>query len=171
MNMSRMNMCMLWFALLSLMGCASKQTINESVTSVESRAEKEACSHATYVKTDRYTLANTSPLIEQREPMAAIVHMRFAQDVSTVGQAIRELLEGSGYRLVMGENRVEMQDQILLTQQLPAVHQELGPVNLLDALTILGGRAWQVHVDHVYRLVWFQTTEVAHQVTGRVMSE
>lgn len=169
--MSRMQLSMFGLALLSLMGCASKQTTNESVTSVESRVEKEACSDATYVKTDRYTLANTSPLIEQREPMAAIVHMRFAQDVSTVGQAVRELLEGSGYRLLMGENRVEMQDQILLPQRLPAVHHELGPVNLLDALTILGGRAWQVHVDHVYRLVWFQTAEVAHQVIGRVMSE
>lgn len=169
--MSRMQLSMFGLALLSLMGCASKQTANENVTSVESGVEKEACSHATFVKTDRYTLANTSPLIEQREPMAAIVHMRFAQDVSTVGQAVRELLEGSGYRLLMGENRVEMQDQILLSQRLPAVHHELGPVNLLDALTILGGRAWQVHVDHVYRLVWFQTTEVAHQVIGRVMSE
>lgn len=161
--MRRTILCVIGVALLGLVGCATQQGAKENVASGEAGVEREAfvCEQASYVQTDRYTLANASPLAEQREPMAAIVHMRFAQDVSTVGQAVRELLEGSGYRLLVGEDRVEMQDQILLAQRLPAVHQELGPVSLLDALSVLGGRAWQVNVDHVYRLVWFKVSDDA----------
>ena len=165
--MCRRFLCVIGVALWGLLGCASQQAVDESMAFSETGAERDplVCEQTSYVKTDRYTLANASPLAEQREPMAAIVHMRFAQDVSTVGQAVRELLEGSGYRLLVGEDRVEMQDQILLAQRLPAVHQELGPVSLLDALSVLGGRAWQVNVDHVYRLVWFKVSDDAGQAS------
>lgn len=146
-----------------LAGCA-KQPVYPEPQRVDSVSEDQAQQRSDYVRTDRYTLASTTPLLEQREPMVAIVHMRFAQDVGSVGQATRELLEGSGYRLLpSSDSRAELQDSILMAQMLPAVHREIGPVTLLDALAILGGRAWQVNVDHVYRLVWFSVSDEAAQ--------
>ncbi|MNW18092.1 hypothetical protein D3C71_2175130 [compost metagenome] len=43
----------------------------------------------------------------------------------------------------------------LFHRPLPAVHHNLGPISLLDALTIIGGPAWQLAIDPVERNVCY----------------
>lgn len=62
---------------------------------------------------------------------------------------MRYALRQSGYSLcgTTAANRV------LYNQPLPAVHYQLGPMRLSQALQILAGSAWQLEVDSVQRIV------------------
>ena len=67
------------------------------------------------------------------------------------GDALRHVLQRSGYSLCT--NRAEV--TTLFSRFLPAVQHQLGPMALLDALTILGGPAWRLVIDPVERSVCY----------------
>lgn len=115
-----------------------------------------AQSPAEYVRTDRYTLARVEVLPEQQEPLRAVATFTFGSHVRTVGDALREMLKGSGYRWEPTMITVEEQsDALLNTLPLPAVLRNLGPVRLDDALHAVAGEAWVLNVDPLHRKVWF----------------
>lgn len=103
------------------------------------------------VHTDRYTLHATSPRVDQAAPMNAIINVSMGKDVLTVGDAIREILKGSGYRWQSTDGN----DKLLDTLPLPSVVRELGPISLSDALETVAGEAWHLRNDHLNRIVWF----------------
>jgi conjugative transfer region protein (TIGR03748 family) len=101
--------------------------------------------------TDRYTKVSLDPRPEQLSPMLAVVSIQFSENVKTVGDAIFELLAGSGYRWDINapENRR------LMDLPLPIVSRELGPIRLHDALITLAGQSWSLKVDELTRVIHF----------------
>lgn len=102
------------------------------------------------IKTDRYTLTKVEAQGDQRQPLTAILTMNFGIDIRTVGEAITETLNGSGYRWEQHGD-----DQTLASLPLPSVIRNLGPVRLKDALETIAGPAWTLQVDELRRTVWF----------------
>lgn len=103
------------------------------------------------VKTDRYTLVKVEPKGDQKEPLTTIVSMSFGADIRTVGEAVTELLNGSGYRWQLHED-----DASLNSLPLPSVIRSLGPIRLNEALSTVAGQAWSLQVDELHRVVWFE---------------
>lgn len=108
------------------------------------------------VKTDRYTLVNVDPKGDQKEPLTTVVSMSFGADIRTVGEAITELLNGSGYRWQSHE-----EDETLNSLPLPSVIRSLGPIRLHEALSTVAGQAWSLKVDELHRTVWFEVRKSA----------
>ncbi|WP_296258014.1 MULTISPECIES: PilL N-terminal domain-containing protein [unclassified Pseudomonas] len=105
-----------------------------------------------WVRQDRYTLISTRPTLEQREPLYQLIHVQIPPALhATVGDALRHVLQRSRYSLCPDSPAVSR----LFSRPLPAVHQQLGPIALLDALTILGGPVWQVVIDPVDRTLCY----------------
>lgn len=109
------------------------------------------------IRTDRYTLTKTGPTEDQVRPLDAIVNVTLSPSVQTVGQALQELLQGSGYRLIHRKGEYgEPLDKVLMQQSLPATQYQLGPMALRDALSTLGGSAWHLQSNEFGREVWFE---------------
>ncbi|QEY16003.1 hypothetical protein D0C16_08445 [Cellvibrio sp. KY-GH-1] len=113
------------------------------------------------VRTDRYTLVTAEARADQKSPLKSIVNLSLGKDVSMVGDALREVLKGSGYRWQSPDG----QDQLLNTLPLPSVIRELGPVTLNDALQTIAGEAWQLRSDTLHRVIWFDVKETQHSLS------
>ncbi|MGN8258751.1 PilL N-terminal domain-containing protein [Pseudomonas sp. SMSB3] len=105
-----------------------------------------------WVRQNRYTLASTQPTLEQRQPLYQLINVQIAPALhATVGEALHHVLQHSGYSLCPNHPAVAR----LFHRPLPAVHHDLGPISLLDALTIIGGPAWRLDIDPVGRSVCY----------------
>jgi conjugative transfer region protein (TIGR03748 family) len=105
------------------------------------------------VRHGRYTLVEVGPNDAQRDLLRQIIDIRLPTAAPvTVGDALHIVLLQSGYRLCE-----EMDEtHALYGLPVPAVHHQLGPVTLRDALEVLAGRGWQLEVDDHTRQVCFQ---------------
>ncbi|MFC0227670.1 PFGI-1 class ICE element type IV pilus protein PilL2 [Serratia aquatilis] len=102
------------------------------------------------VRYDRYLLVSTSPSQAQRAPLEQVIDIRIPASLSpTVADAMRYALRQSGFSLCS----ITSANRVLYNQALPAVHYQLGPIRLSEALQILAGPAWQLEVDAVQRVV------------------
>ncbi|CAI1911821.1 integrating conjugative element protein PilL, PFGI-1 class [Serratia entomophila] len=102
------------------------------------------------VRYDRYLLVSTSPSQAQRAPLEQVIDIRIPVSLTpTVADAMRYALRQSGFSLCS----ITSANRVLYHQALPAVHHQLGPIRLSDALQILAGPAWQLDVDSVQRVV------------------
>jgi conjugative transfer region protein (TIGR03748 family) len=113
------------------------------------------------VRTDRYTLVKAEARDDQKSPLKSIVNLSLGKDVLMVGDALREVLKGSGYRWQSPDG----QDQLLNTLPLPSVIRELGPVTLSDALQTIAGEAWQLRSDTLHRVIWFDVRDTTPTVS------
>jgi type IV pili sensor histidine kinase/response regulator len=114
-------------------------------------AADEAPQPIPVIRQGRYTLVELAPEAAQRHPMRQIVDVSIppTRD-STVGEALRHVLQRSGYRLCDDRDTA-----VLAALPLPASHLRLGPMTLRHALETLAGPAWALSVDEVFRRVWF----------------
>ncbi|MGH9961486.1 MAG: hypothetical protein ACREBC_30890, partial [Pyrinomonadaceae bacterium] len=67
-----------------------------------------------------------------------LVRTRPTQSADNLGSAMRELLQGSGYRLAQGEV-ADPRLPALLALPLPEAHRDLGPLSIREALKTLAG--------------------------------
>lgn len=104
------------------------------------------------VHTDRYTTVNLEVPAEQKMPLATIANFVLSDDVATVGEAISEVLKGTGYRWQSPDDA----DSLLSKLPLPSVVRQMGPVRIEDALKTFAGQAWELHTDHLNRTIWFE---------------
>ena len=81
--------------------------------------------------------------------------VRFPKRIQTLGEAVRYLLQRSGYRLATAE-AIGPDTVALFALPLPAVHRSLGPMTLRDALETLAGPAFHLVQDPVHRLITFE---------------
>lgn len=109
-----------------------------------------------YVKTDRYTLVSLETTPEQLSPLLAVTKISFSQHIHSVGQAVNELLVGSGYTW-----DVERGSVLLNNLELPQIVRDIGPVRLRDALITVTGEAWNMQVDELSRTIWFTPKDTA----------
>ncbi|MCW5712325.1 PilL N-terminal domain-containing protein [Shinella sp.] len=99
----------------------------------------------------RYTLVELAPASAQHDLMRQVVQVSLpAGRRSTVGDALRQILSRSGYKLCSADDSAT-----LSALPLPASHHRLGPLMLRDALLTLSGAAWNLQVDDRTRTVCF----------------
>ena len=110
---------------------------------------------ASDIQVDRYSILAATPTEAQAELLATTMTIRFPARVQTVGEAVRYLLQRSGYRLATAES-IGPDTVALFTLPLPTVHRNLGPMTLRDALETLAGPAFHLVQDPVHRLVTFE---------------
>jgi len=103
----------------------------------------------------RYSLITATPTQAQAALLAATVTVRFPERIQTVGEAVPYLLQRSGYRLAAAES-IGPDTAALFVLPLPAVHRNLGPMTLRDALKILAGPAFHLVQDPVHRLITYE---------------
>jgi len=112
---------------------------------------------APVVQTGRYSFVNVGAQAAQVDPLLAVIDVHLPAEVATVEDAVNYLLRRSGFNLLPappGDEAVGF----LLGQPLPEVHRHLGPITLREALLTLGGKAFAVNVDYVYRKVGYQVS-------------
>ena len=109
-------------------------------------------------RTGRYELRSLAPSRQQRELLAALVRVDFGPRVRTLGQAMRQLLRGSGFRLAPDSPHSTAR-QLLEDRPLPLVQRQLGPMPLGEALRTLAGEEWDLVVDPLHRLVSFDLVQ------------
>ncbi len=113
----------------------------------------------------RYSVIAAIPTKAQADLLATTMTVRFPERIQTLGEAVRYLLQRSGYRLA--DTRSIGPDAVsLFALPLPAVHQSLGPMMLRDALETLAGPAFNLVQDPVHRLVTFERC-VADRFAGQ----
>ncbi|WP_412172910.1 PilL N-terminal domain-containing protein [Burkholderia pseudomallei] len=105
------------------------------------------------VRYGRYTLIELAPDDDQRDLMRQIIDLAIPSPANaTVGDALHYVLRRSGYRLC--DSRADT-TAVLYALPLPAAHEHLGPIRLRDALQLLAGLRWTLHVDDETREVCF----------------
>jgi conjugative transfer region protein (TIGR03748 family) len=123
---------------------------------------------ASDIQVGRYSLFAAAPTEAQADPLQAIIKLQFPESVRTIGEAVRHLLQQSGYRLA-GSEATGSASAYLMALPLPAVHQSLGPMPLKRALDTLAGPAFRLVEDPVHRLVTFERCEMEWQAVQEVM--
>lgn len=103
----------------------------------------------------RYSTVDPRPSDSQKSLLNTLIHTRFHQKITTVGEALDFLLMRSGYRL-QETSTDKPEIAILYSYPLPEVQRELGPIRLRDALRVLAGQAYQVNIDPLNRLISFE---------------
>lgn len=107
------------------------------------------------VRYGRYTLVELAPTEAQRDLLLQVVDVSIPDTLhASVGDALRHMLQRSGYRLCDGRDT-----EALNALPLPAAHYHLGPLRLRDALLTLAGPVWDLHVDGGTRRVCFSRAE------------
>jgi len=114
------------------------------------------------IQVGRYSLFAATPTEAQADPLQATITVQFPVTVRTVGEAVRHILNDSGYRLA-GTEVTDAEAIYLFALPVPGVHRALGPVSLMQGLQTLVGPAFQLVEDPVHRLIMFERCELAWQ--------
>jgi len=123
-------------------------------------------SHADELQVGRYSTLPALPTAAQADLLVATVTISFPARIYTVGEAVKYLLQRSGYRLA-NEQVLPHETADLLALPLPAVQRNLGPVMLEQALETLAGPSFHLINDPVHRLISFELCPAA----GRLMHQ
>lgn len=120
--------------------------------------------HASEVQVGRYSALRAMPTVAQADLLSTIITVRFPERIQTVGEAVHYLLQRSGYRLAdyHAANSVTAD---LLGLPLPAVHRNLGPIMLKQALETLVGPVFRLVQDPVHRLISFELCTPVRRAT------
>ena len=103
----------------------------------------------------RYSTVIPAPRQGQSNLLAAIVNVDFPETITTVGEAIEQVLQDSGYRLVEAE-QMPIDSGLMLTLPLPRVHRHLQSLPLWQVLRTLVGPQFVLVNDPVHRLIAFE---------------
>jgi len=107
------------------------------------------------VQTGRYSAVAAIPTEAQTEPLHQILSVEFPEAVTSVGDAVQQVLSGTGYAL---SDVLYWDVEVfgLFERPLPDVHRTFGPISVLIALKTLVGPSFQLIVDPVHRLIAFE---------------
>lgn len=121
------------------------------------------------VQVGRYSLLSATLTEAQANLLATIITVSFPERIVTVGEAVQYLLQRSGYRLATAPVTTPETAE-LLTLPLPAVHRQLGPITLTQALETLVGPVFRLIHDPVHRLISFELCTATGRVTQQASS-
>lgn len=107
------------------------------------------------IQVGRYSTMKTLPTEAQQNIFATVTNVRFDSSITTVGEAMRYLLEDQGIRLAVPKSQ-EDHVHTLIALPLPQIHRQLGPISLRHALETLAGPVWRLVQDPIHRLVSFE---------------
>ena len=114
-----------------------------------------AISAADEIQVGRYSTMKTLPTKAQKNIFSTAINIQFDSSVTTVGEAMRHLLQDQGIRLAVPRSD-DAQVHTLIALPLPKVHRRLGPISLQNALETLAGPIWRLVQDPIHRLVSFE---------------
>ncbi|MDR3212498.1 MAG: PilL N-terminal domain-containing protein [Azoarcus sp.] len=138
----------LWIAAALTSACAT-QAVPESRPQLPEHASAPT---VPVTRHGRYALVELTPEPAQRNLMRQIVEVSIPPTLdASVGDALRHVLQRSGYRLCNTPTAAA-----LYALPLPAAHLHLGPMTLRHGLLTLAGPAWDLAVDDVSRQVCFK---------------
>lgn len=125
--------------------------------------------HASDIQSGRYSMYSAAPTQAQAELLEATVTVQLPARIQTIGEAVRYLLQRSGYRLAATESTAP-ETLALFALPLPAVHRHLGPMTLREALETLAGLAFHLIQDPVHRLITFEQCAVKQVAAHETMN-
>jgi type IV pili sensor histidine kinase/response regulator len=135
-----------------LAGCAGSSPTTKPSGVDDTLQTDEAATVVSVVRYGRYTLVEVRPEAAQQNLLEQIVDISLPQSIdTTVGDALHIVLQHTGYQLCEPTS-VALP---LYALPLPAVHWQLGPLTLSDALQTLAGPEWTLTIDHATRRVCF----------------
>ena len=120
--------------------------------------------YANEVQVGRYSALRAMPSAAQADLLSTIITVRIPERIQTVGEAVRYLLQRSGYRLA-DHHAVNSVTADLFGLILPAVHRNLGPITLRQALETLAGPSFRLAQDPVHRLISFELCALLKRAT------
>lgn len=107
------------------------------------------------VQVGRYSTMKTLPTDAQKNIFATVVNVQFDSTITTVGDAMRSLLQDQGIRLAVPKSK-DARVRTLIALPMPRTHRDLGPISLQHALETLAGPVWRLVQDPIHRLVSFE---------------
>ncbi len=112
-------------------------------------------SNAQHYYGNGYTLVNGTTLQQGND-----IHVLVYKNITAkhVKAGLQQLLKGSGWQLADNVN-ADPSIHRLYRQRYPDFKRQLNPIKLSDALTLIAGKAWDLVVDPVNKLVSFQLAE------------
>ena len=124
------------------------------------------------VQVDRYTSVRLGATEVQRDPLKAVVQLRFPAVVLNTRQAIDYVLDDSGYSLVDYELWSPAMN-IMLDNPISIVHRDMSntPMTLRDVLGVLAGEAFRVVQDPLRRKVSFVLKDEYRGLVGGMSSD
>lgn len=94
---------------------------------------------ANVTQINRYATVENKPLAAQINPLLTVQQIHFPQRVVTVGDALLYWIQYSGFKLA-NESQFPPALKTLMTQPLPQVDRNLGPLTIQDGLIVLVGQ-------------------------------
>ena len=110
--------------------------------------------NAEFIKTDRYTLIQPQPQVQELDPLSVNIQVAFPPHIKTVREAVNFILLQSGWVLA-GESSSDGALDITLNRYLPQVHQKLSLMPLRTALQVLVGAQYEPVEDPIRRIYSF----------------
>ncbi|PCI35421.1 MAG: hypothetical protein COB50_05430 [Thiotrichales bacterium] len=103
---------------------------------------------------NRYTTIKNTPSAAEINPLLAIAIFKFPARITTVGQAMRQVLLHTGYRLA---KHLSPDVKQTLKKPLPLTNVTLGPMPIKAALLVLMGKeVYLMQRDPLHRLINFK---------------
>ena len=114
--------------------------MNSSAIAVGLLATSVNFAHAANVtQMNRYATVENKPLTSQVNPLLTVQQVHFPQRVVTVGDALLYWIQYSGFKLA-DDVQLPSTLKTLMTQPLPQVDRNLGPLTIQDGLSVLVGQ-------------------------------
>lgn len=155
--------CLLLAALAA--GCAAPPA--PSPAPDEIAAPAPGPEYVPVVRYGRYTLVELTPTAAQQDLLLQVVDVSIPGTLhASVGDALRHVLQRSGYQLCSGRDT-----DALGSLPLPAAHYHLGPLQLRDALLTLAGPARTLQVNHTTRSICFSQSRVTPAESAPAIAE
>lgn len=148
---------------LLLAGCAQQAVPPSPSKHPVKVARSKAVPHG-FTQVGRYITVNNVPSNAQVNPLLAVATFHFGPHVSTVGDAIAQVLRYTGYQLVKD---ISPQVKQTLAKPLPVTDRTLGPMRIQQVLIVLmGAEVYELQRDPLHRLVNFQVKPTIAQALG-----
>ena len=137
------------------------------VNSAALAAVQPATSSKSVTQVDRYSEVVTGPIAGQRDLLSVTGAISIANNIESIGDALRWVLLDSGYRLAANSVLTE-EVRVMLELPLPAVHRRFELMPLKAVMGLMVGPAFYVVQDPVHRLIAFErcSTTPDHSSAG-----
>ncbi len=146
---------MLPVASILLAGCATHQAVTQPAAAPIVTPSQSVTPNNTSPSSEvgRYITTLNVAKPDQINPLLTVATFKFTPNTQTVGQAVNQVLQYSGYALAPHASPIVEQT---LAKPLPYSVRELGPLPIKDALSVLMGESVYILViDPLHRLVTF----------------
>jgi conjugative transfer region protein (TIGR03748 family) len=115
-----------------------------------------ALTNQNHTQIGRYTTVDNKPSAAQVNPLLAVGQYKFSSGIRTVGDAVKQVLSTTGYRLAE-KHKINTDAASVLKLPLPLVDRQLGPLSVKTTINVLmGEEVFDLHIDPLHRVINFR---------------